>query len=338
MNNILKRYKFGLMVAVLILLGVISLTLGKFPITIKDMYEIIAVRFFGKNYSINSAMETVLFDVRLPRILSGLLIGGSLSVSGAAYQGIFNNPLVSPDILGATAGASLGAALGIIFSWTIMGIQISSFITGILAVALTWFVSTKVRQNNQVLVLVLSGMLVGTIFNSFVSLIKYIADPYNKLPAINFWLLGSLTAIDMQDVFILLTISLVSLIPLYLMRWNLNVLSFGDEEAQTLGLDTKRVRLIIILFSTLLTASSVAVCGTIGWIGLVIPHLARNIAGPNYKVLLPYSFFMGGAFLLIVDTISRTIFSIEVPLGIITSLIGAPFYLWLLARSRRGWK
>lgn len=338
MNDILKKYKFSIMIITLIILGAISLTLGKFPISYNDIYEIISVRFLGKSYAINPAMETVLFDVRLPRILSAIIIGGSLSVSGAAYQGIFNNPLVSPDILGATAGASLGAAIGIIFSWSIIGIQINSFITGILAVAVTWFVSTKVRQNNQVLVLVLSGMLVGTIFNSFVSLIKYIADPYNKLPAINFWLLGSLTAIDMEDVLILLIINLVSLIPLYLMRWYLNVLSFGDEEAQTLGIDTNKIRLIIILFSTLLTASSVAVCGTIGWIGLVIPHLARTLAGPNYKILMPFSFFMGGAFLLIVDTISRTIFSIEVPLGIITSLIGAPFYLWLLAKSRRGWK
>lgn len=338
MNNILKKNKFGLMVITLILLGAVSLTLGKFPISCSDIYEVVSVTFFGKDYAINPAMQTVLFEVRLPRILAAVLIGGSLSVSGAAYQGIFNNPLVSPDILGATAGASLGAAIGIIFSWSIIGIQISSFLTGILAVAVTWFVSTKVRQNNQVLVLVLSGMLVGTIFNSFVSLIKYIADPYNKLPAINFWLLGSLTAIDMEDVIILFIISLLSLIPLYLMRWNLNVLSFGDEEAQTLGIDTNKIRLVIILFSTLLTASAVAVCGTIGWVGLVIPHLSRNIAGPNYKVLLPSSFFMGGAFLLIVDTISRTIFSIDVPLGIITSLIGAPFYLWLLARSRRGWK
>jgi len=338
MNDTLKKYKFGIMVIILILLCVVSLFLGKFPISYNDIYEILSVNFFGGNYAINPAMETVLFEVRLPRILSAVIIGGSLSVSGAAYQGIFNNPLVSPDILGATAGASLGAAIGIIFSWSILGIQINSFLLGILAVGVTWFVSTKVRQNNQVLVLVLSGMLVGTIFNSFVSLVKYVADPYNKLPAINFWLLGSLTAIDMGDVIVLTIISLISLIPLYLMRWNLNVLSFGDEEAQTLGIDTTKVRLTVIFFSTLLTASSVAVCGTVGWIGLVIPHLARNIAGPNYKVLLPTSFFMGGAFLLIVDTISRTIFSIEVPLGIITSLIGAPFYLWLLARSRRGWK
>lgn len=338
MKDTIKKHKYGIMVITLMLLSVIAIALGKFPITYSDIFEVISVNFFGRNYTINPAMETVLFEVRIPRILSAIIIGGSLSVSGAAYQGIFNNPLVSPDILGATAGASLGAAIGIIFSWSIVGIQLSSFFTGILAVAVTWFVSTKVRQNNQVLVLVLSGMLVGTIFNSFVSLIKYIADPYNKLPAINFWLLGSLTAIDMEDIIILFGICLLSLIPLYLMRWNLNVLSFGDEEAQTLGIDTNKVRLIIVFFSTLLTASSVAVCGTIGWIGLVIPHLARNIAGPNYKELLPFSFFMGGAFLLIVDTISRTIFSIELPLGIITSLIGAPFYLWLLAKSRRGWK
>ena len=338
MKEFIVKYRFSIMILTMISLGAVSLSLGKFPITIRDIFQILSVNFFGGTHDINPAMETVLFEVRFPRIMAAMIIGGSLAVAGAAYQGIFNNPLVSPDILGATAGASLGAAIGIIFSWSIIGVQLNSFLFGIMAVAITWVVSTKVRQSNRVLVLVLSGMLVGTIFNSLVSLIKYVADPYNKLPAINFWLLGSLTAIDMKDVRILLLACSISLIPLYLMRWNLNVLSFGDEEAQTLGIDTNKIRLSVILFSTLLTASSVAISGTIGWVGLVIPHLARLMVGPNYKFLLPYSFFMGGSFLLIVDTISRTLFSIEVPLGIITSLIGAPFYLWLLGRSRRGWK
>ncbi|MFA9423253.1 MAG: FecCD family ABC transporter permease [Sedimentibacter sp.] len=336
--NVVKKHKFTTMVVVLILLGFISITLGKYPISFSDFKKIILEKLFLIEYGLNPVMEKVVLEIRLPRIMAAILIGGSLSVAGASYQGIFNNPLVSPDILGATAGAALGAAVGIICSWGIIGIQFSSFIFSIFAVGITYYVSSKVRQNNQVLVLVLTGILVGTVFNSLVSLIKYLADPYNKLPTINFWLIGSLTGVDLKDVAVLLIISLISLFPLYMMRWKLNVLSFGDEEAQTLGIETKKTRFGIIVFSTLLTASSVAICGVIGWVGLVVPHLARNIVGPNYKILLPASFFMGASFLLIVDTMARTLFFIEIPLGIITSLIGAPFYIWLLARSRRGWK
>lgn len=323
------------MIIILILFGCIAITLGKYPITLKELFLVIKEKLFGIDYGLDPAMETVIFDVRIPRVLAAIIIGGSLAVSGSSYQGIFNNPLVSPDILGVTSGASLGASIGIIYSWNIINIQISSFLFGILAVAITFFISSLVRQNNQVLVLVLSGILIGTVFNSLVSLIKYMADPYNKLPAINSWLLGSLTAVDLSDIAIIFSISAISLIILYLMRWNLNVLSFGDEEAQSLGIDTFKTRCLIIFFSTLLTASSVAVCGVIGWIGLVVPHITRNIVGPNYNSLLPSSFFLGGLFLLIVDTFTRTVFPIEVPLGIITSLIGAPFYIWLLAKSRR---
>ena len=319
----------------LLLLGTVFLTVGKYPISVKDSVLIIANRILPLNLNFSPAMETVVFNVRIPRIIAAILIGGCLSAAGSAYQGIFNNPLISPDILGATAGSSFGASLAIIMSGSIAAIQASSFLFGLLAVFAACFISIKVKHGNQTLILILSGILTGTVFNSLVSLIKFIADPEVRLPAITFWLLGSLSSVGLDDVTLLALPCLTGIAVLFLIRWNLNVLSFSDDEAKTLGIDTNRVRLIIIFFSTLMTAASVSISGVIGWIGLVIPNLTRIMFGPDYRTLLPASFLIGGTYLLIIDTIARTLFPVEIPLGIITSLIGAPFYIWLLARAGR---
>ncbi len=334
----IKAHKTWVLIILPFLLGVISLTLGRYPISLKDLISVLVGRIAALDHGLPSVMETVILEMRLPRILAAIMVGGALSVAGSSYQGIFNNPLTSPDILGATAGASFGAAIAILMSWNVLPIQIISFLSGLAAVSITCIISSRIRQSNRVIILVLTGLLTGSVFNSLVSLVKYTADPYNKLPAISFWLLGSLSSVRMGDVLFLAVTCLISLIALYLMRWNLNVLTFGDDEAQTLGVNTRRTRLFVILFSTLLTGSSVAITGVIGWVGLIVPHLARMLVGPGYQRLLPASFFIGAAFLLAVDTISRVLFPVEVPLGVLTSLIGAPFYIYLLARPRRSYK
>jgi iron complex transport system permease protein len=280
----------------------------------------------------------VLFKVRLPRILSAILIGAGLSGAGAAYQGLFRNPMVSPDILGASAGSAFGAAAGILLGFGIVGIQCCSFALGMAAVLMTCAASARLaRTGDPVLTMVLVGILVGSVFGALVSLVKYAADPYSKLPAITFWLMGSLASVNSRDLTLILAPMALGLVPLYLLRWRLNVMAFGEEEARTLGAETARIRWIVICCSTLLTAASVSVAGLIGWVGLVIPHLARMIVGPNYRTLLPASMLLGGTYLLLVDDLARGFRTLEIPLGIVTSLLGAPFFLYLLKRSQGSW-
>ena len=280
----------------------------------------------------------VLLEVRLPRILGGMLVGSGLAASGAAYQGLFRNPMVSPDILGATAGAGVGAAIAILFGSNIVTIQLASFLCGLGAVGLTCLVSSRVRRSSDpVLVLVLAGVMVTSVCSALVSLTKAVADPDNKLPDITFWLMGSLASVTKSNVLWLLILIPIGIFLLMCLRWQLNVLSFGEEEAASLGISTRRTRWLIILCSTILTTAAVSQVGMIGWVGLVIPHFTRMLVGPNYKVLLPASLFMGGSYMILVDDVARSALAQEIPLGILTSLIGAPFFLYLLMRSSQRW-
>lgn len=316
----------------------LSFVVGRYEVSLPELIYIFTAKLFHLPVTWTPAVETVIFKVRIPRILAAMMIGGALSVAGTSYQGLFKNPMVSPDILGASAGAGFGAALAILLSVDIVGIQLSAFGFGIGAVALTFLISKAIgKENSAILVLVLTGMVISTLFSSFISLTKYLADPNSKLPAITFWLMGGLSGIEDKEVKMLILPLVIGVVPLFLLRWKLNVLSLGDEEAQALGLNTAHLRLIIILSATLLTSASVAVCGMIGWIGLVIPHLTRMIVGPNHKVLIPASILVGSTFLLVVDDLARTIFPLEVPLGILTSLIGAPFFIYLLLKGKKGW-
>lgn len=320
----------ALLWSLLILLAAGSLLLGRYPISLRSWWRILTAP--GQA----GIPGVVLLQVRLPRILAGILLGGGLSVSGAAYQGLFNNPMVSPDILGASAGAGFGAALGILLGWSIAGIQTLSFAGGLLAVFLAWTLAAgTTRRGDPVLILVLVGILIGSVFASLLSLLKYVADPYAKLPAITFWLMGSLASMNPSDIAFAGVPIVAGLVPLMLLRWRLNVLGFGDEEARALGVNTGRLRLIVIVCATLVTAAGVSIAGMIGWVGLVVPHLARMIAGPNHKTLLPASLAIGSCFLLLVDDVARSIYATEIPLGILTSLIGAPFFLYLLLRAQR---
>jgi iron complex transport system permease protein len=281
--------------------------------------------------------ETVVLAIRLPRIAAALLVGAALAAAGACYQALFRNPLVSPDILGVSAGAGLGAVLGIFLSLPVAAIQGMAFLGGLGAVALVGMVAAAVRNADQTLVLVLTGVVVGALAGAATSLLKVLADPYDQLPAITFWLLGSLAAVNGHDLLPAAPAVALGLVPLALLRWRINVLSLGDEEARSLGIEAGRLRLVVIGAATLVTASVVALAGVVGWVGLVIPHMARMLVGPSFGTLLPVAAALGAGYMLVVDTLARSLSATEIPLGVLTAVIGAPFFLWLLARGRRGW-
>lgn len=281
--------------------------------------------------------QIVVWNIRLPRIGAAIMVGAALAAAGASYQALFRNPLVSPDILGVSAGAGLGAVTGIFLSLPVMAIQGAAFLGGMAAVGAVALVAAMVKNGDRVLTLVLTGVVIGALAGAATSLLKVMADPYDQLPAITFWLLGSLAAITSADILPALPAVLLGLIPLAILRWRINVLSLGDEEARALGVEVSRTRFAIIVSATLITASVTALAGVVGWVGLVIPHIARMLVGPGFGRLLPVSILIGAAYLLAVDTLARTLAAVEVPLGVLTAVIGAPFFVWLLARGRRGW-
>ena len=316
-----------------------SFIIGRFGISLRDLAAFAFPRWIAPGAGADmDTVRTVLYQIRFPRIACAVAIGAALSLSGASYQGIFKNPMVSPDILGASSGAGFGAALGILLSFDSNLIQLSAFCGGLAAVLAAYWLSMRFSRGsgNQVLVLVLTGMVISTLFTAFTSLTKYVADPYSKLPAITFWLMGGLSSVSRQDLPRLLIPLAIGATPLMLVRWRLNILSFGEEEARSLGVDTVKLRALVILCSTLLTSAAVSVGGLVGWVGLVIPHLARIIAGPNYKAMMPVSLVLGSIFLLVVDDVARNLFPVEIPLGILTALIGAPFFIYLMAKNRKG--
>ncbi|HEV7306576.1 iron ABC transporter permease [Ensifer sp.] len=324
-----------LALAGLVLLAVLSMAVGKYAGPVDIMR---ALRAAVSGEAGDPLLSTVLWNVRLPRVAGALLIGAALAGAGATYQGLFRNPLVSPDILGVSGGASLGAVAGIFLSLPVLAIQAASFAGGLLAVAAVYAIGVTIRGRDPALTLVLAGIAIGAIVGAGISLIKILADPYDQLPAITYWLLGSLTALTRLDVVSILPALVIGLVPLVLLRWRMNLMTLGDEEAETMGIDTRLTRALLIAGATLITAAAVSVSGIIGWIGLVIPHIARMLVGPDFRRLLPASMIFGGAYLLVVDMLARSIALIEVPLGILTAAVGAPFFLWLLASGRRAWQ
>jgi len=270
-------------------------------------------------------------------IAAGMLVGAALAGAGTTYQTLFRNPLVSPDILGVATGAGLGAVAGILLSLPVAGIQGLAFLGGLATVGLVYVIAAALRGHDRTLVLVLGGVVVGALAGACISLVKILADPYDQLPAITFWLLGSLASVKLADLATVAPLVLAGLVPLVLFRWRIGVLSLGDDEARSLGVDVFRLRALVIGAATLMTASVVAVSGVIGWVGLMIPHIARMLVGPNFSRLLPASMLLGASFMLIVDMAARSIARVETPLGILTAVLGAPFFLWLLARGRRTW-
>lgn len=306
-----------------------SLSMGRFWVPIFEVPRILWAQVMPLDQTWSDGMQTAVLNIRLPRIAAAALIGSALSMSGCVYQGMFKNPMVSPDILASTAGAGFGAALGILWGFSSAAISASAFIFGLVAVSLVCFAASRYR-NSPTLGLVLAGIMVGSLFSAATSFLKLIADTSDQLPAITYWLMGSLASMRNRDLLLLLPAVVIGTIPLFLLRWRLNVMTLGDAEATALGVNVKLLRLIVILCATLVTSASVAVCGVIGWVGLVVPHLARKTVGCDYKWLLPAAMLMGAGFLIVVDNLARTMATSEVPLGILTAFVGAPFFLHLI--------
>lgn len=315
---------FACVTLALLLLAVIALGIGRYPINL-----------FGP---LDATAQDVLLRIRAPRVLAALLVGAALAAAGAAYQQLFRNPLVSPDILGVSAGSALGAVLGIFLSKDVVTIQAMAFLGGIITVMLVYWIGNAVRGHDPLLTLVLAGVLIGALAGAGVGLLKYTADPYNQLPAITFWLLGSLAGIAPADLLGTLPAVLIGLLPLWLLRWQIDTLSLGDEEARALGVAVRPVRLLVVAGATLITAAVVSVAGIIGWVGLLVPHMARLLVGPRFVLLLPASLLLGGGYMLAVDTLARGMVALEIPLGILTALLGTPVFLWVLLKARRSWQ
>ena len=318
--------------AALVICMVGSVTLGRYPIGLREMCGILGSRLVDVEPFWKPVQESLLLNHRLPRILLACMVGCCLSAAGAAYQGVFQNPMAAPDILGASNGAAFGAALAILLGHSGGMITVFAFAASLATVGAVIYVGSRAR-GKRVLGLNLSGIMIGSLVSSGTSFIKLVADPEDTLPAITYWLMGSLNGASPKDVLFALFPMALGLVPLHLLRWRLNILTLGDEEAQTMGVNAKRLRAAVIFCATLVTAASVSVSGVIGWVGLVIPHLTRRMVGNNYRHLMPASMLFGAIFLLMVDNLSRNLLATEIPLGILTSLIGAPFFIYLITRD-----
>jgi len=315
----------------------VSLFVGRFTVPAADVARILASRLWPMTPDWPASVETIVLQIRLPRAILAMFVGAGLSVSGAAFQGMFRNPLVSPDILGVTAASGFGAALALLLSRGAFELELIAFLFGILGVGLTYLLARTYRST-PVLMLVLSGVIVAAFFSALLSGAKYLADPDSKLPVITYWLLGSLNGASMRSLSLALPPIVLGGAGLLLVRWRLNVLSMGDAEARSLGVRTDRLKGIIIICTTLITAAAVSVCGIVGWVGLVIPHLARMWVGPDHRALLPAACSIGATYLLLIDDVARTASASEIPLGILTAIVGAPFFAYLLRKTRVGWQ
>lgn len=327
-----KRYarRFAVLGAVFLAVLLGSLLVGRYALSPGQLVHMLWTRITGGAADWPISDDKVVFAVRLPRVAAAALVGAALAVSGAAYQGMFRNPMVSPDILGASTGAGFGAAVAILLGAGYFGISAAAFCCGLLAVAAAWLVS-RLSKADQAVVLILAGMMISSLFSAGTSFVKLVADTQQQLPAITYWLMGSLSSIKDKDVVFLAIPVALGMIPLFFLRWRMNLLTVGEEEAQSMGVNTRRLRGAVIVCATLLTSASVAVSGMIGWVGLVIPHFCRMLFGYDYRRLIPAGALFGAAFLLAVDDIARLVTTGELPLGILTAFVGAPLFLYLIA-------
>ena len=336
MSRISPQYKLTVLLLLLVALICVSSLLGRYAVRASDVLAA-CLGWMGLAPTVHGGAQVVM-ELRLPRIVGAVLVGAALSVSGAAYQVMFRNPMVSPTILGVSAGAAFGAAIAILLSLPVLVVHLTTFGGGLLAVAITYVVGVKFcRGGNTTLAIILSGIIVSTLFTSLLSMIKYVADPYDKLPVIVYWLMGSLASITRDNLILPLLLMAAAFLLLYFLRWKINLLSFGDEEAKSLGIPVERLRLTVIICATLMTAAAVSISGIIGLVGFVVPHLVWFIVGPDFRFLLPGSALMGGLFLLASDNLARTLWTMEIPLGILTSLFGVPFFLYLLIKYHHSW-
>lgn len=312
-----------------------SIALGAYAIAPTEVISILTSAVTGGDSEASAMAENLVWNVRLPRVLAAAMVGAALSASGAMFQGLFRNPLAAPDTLGVSNGAGFGAGLAIILGLSAFGTQISAIVFGLSAVAVAFLIVS--RQRTSTVTLILSGMLIGSLFSSLVSLLKFVADPTEKLPQIVYWLMGSLSGVSAEKLLMILPLYVVSMGALFLYRWRANVLALGDAEARSFGINVARDRTIIIAACSVATAVTVSVSGIIGWVGIVVPHLARMIVGPDFRRLLPASMSLGVCYLIAIDDLCRTVTAFEIPIGVITGIIGVPLFLYFIYRRKVNW-
>ena len=345
-----KRQGRGRRAAVLLISGtallvlfLVSHAIGRYSVPVLDVVKILFHRLWEltgldrvwpMTVTWTWQMENAVVNIRLPRILMACMVGCSLSAAGATFQGVFQNPMASPDILGASNGAAFGAALAILLGLSTQMITAFAFIGSLITVILVFLIA-RWAPGLRTVNLILAGIMIGSLFSAGTSYLKLVADPSNQLPAITYWLMGSLSGVRLEHLLPAAIPMAAGLIPLLLLRWRLNLLSLGESEARALGVHTDLLRAALIVCATLITAASISVSGVIGWVGLVIPHLSRRLIGSDHRGLLPCSMLLGGAFLLLVDDVSRNLLATEIPIGILTAVIGAPFFLFLLLRKEK---
>ena len=309
------------LVVILIAVSIVSMVLGRYTVNLMDLFD-------GQE----TATETVIFNIRLPRVLLAVIIGAGLSLAGCTFQTVFTNPMASPDILGASSGACFGAALALLMGASRLGVQLMAFAFGLFTVGIVYFVG-NMNQNRTAMYLILVGIIISSLFNAGTSFIKLVADPNDQLPKITYWTMGSLSNADLREVFITFIPTLIVGIILFFMRWKINLLTLSDDEAESMGVDVRRLRMFSVILASVLTAVSVSAAGMIGWIGLVIPNLVRMLTGNNTKQLMPMTAIIGGIYLLIVDDLARCMLATEIPIGILTAFVGAPFFIFILLKN-----
>ncbi|HWP50933.1 MAG TPA: iron ABC transporter permease [Clostridia bacterium] len=331
------KMKYGASSRILLLVlpfavAVVCLGIGRYYINLSDTLRVLLSPLNGTMAEMDSTLVSILFNVRLPRIILAMFIGAGLAVSGAAFQGLFTNPLATPDTLGVASGASFGAALALMFGLNLISVQLCALVFGICAIMLTHFISQQ-REKSSIVMVVLSGMVVSSLFQALVSLVKFVADPHDVLPSITYWLMGSLTGVSYSRLALGLPFIAVGTLMVFFLRWRLNIMALSSDEARSLGVNVKLVRMMIMLASTFVTASCVSMCGQVGWVGLLVPHIARMLYGSNNKVVIPVSISLGAMFMIVIDTLARSATAAEIPISILTAVIGAPFFIALLRRT-----
>lgn len=331
-KSIVKQsaWVIGIVVA-LVATMLLAMGIGRYSISVGQIINTLLPSGLAME-EVDENVRTVIYNIRLPRVLLAALAGGGLAVSGAAFQSLFSNPLATPDTLGVATGASFGATLGIMLGFGSLGIQSCAFITGIACVALVYFIS-RVKGESSMIMIILSGMVISSLFEAMVSLIKYVADPQDTLPEITFWLMGSLSGVGFDDLLLGTPFIIIGMVIIFMLRWKLNTLSLHEDEAKSLGVNVKVIRMLTIIASAMITASVVSLCGKIGWLGLLIPHVSRMIFGNNNKSIVPASIGLGAIFMVIIDTIARSATAAEIPISILTAVIGAPFFIILLRKT-----
>lgn len=326
-----RPYILPLLIVASVVLPIISLNVGFFVVAPKEVFSYL---FFGSD-AVSGNVAIIIRNIRIPRICGAFIIGMGLAVSGTAYQSSFRNPLVSDNIIGVSHGAGLGAAIALMLRLNSFSVQVFAFLGGIITVGIAYLIGSRARFNKDVS-LVLAGSMLSALANSMITMLKYLADPNDTLPAITYWLMGSLSKVNMRGLLFSVVPILVGCVILFLMRWRLNILTLGDEEAMSVGINPGKTRVVSVMAATVICSAAVCLGGQIGWVGLMIPHVARGLVGSDHRRMLPVAALTGGCFLLLMDNIARSVSTMEIPIGVLTSFFGAPFFIALLVRRKRG--